>query len=234
MNLLPALVARAGLRFAVPSRGVTRAPEAKVRQDQIIALYPLLLVFLLLSAGCAGGPPPATAPDVGWSETGIASWYGPGFHGRQTANGETYDMEEMTAAHKELPFNTWVQVESLDNGRTVEVRINDRGPFVDGRIIDLSRAAARQIDMLGSGIARVRMVVVRISDLMKCSAVQVGAFRNRENARALVDRMRSAGEPVFTEEGSDGLTRVILGPYNSLAEAKDARSRHGGILRGCR
>jgi len=233
MNLLPALVTRAGLRYAAPSRGVTRAPEGEVRQRRILALYPLLLVFLLLSAGCAGGPPPATSPDVGWSETGIASWYGPGFHGRLTANGETYDMEEMTAAHKELPFNTWVQVESLDNGRTVEVRINDRGPFVDGRIIDLSRAAARQIDMLGSGIARVRMVVVRISDLMKCSAVQVGAFRSRDNARALVDRMRSAGEPVYTEEGPGGLRRVILGPFSSLAEAKEARARHGGILQSC-
>ncbi len=233
MNLLPALVERVGLRYAAPSRRVTRAPEAKVWQGRIIALYPLLLVFLLLSAGCAGGPPPATSPDVGWSETGIASWYGPGFQGRQTANGETYDMEEMTAAHKQLPFNTWVQVESLDNGRTVEVRINDRGPFVDGRIIDLSRAAARQIDMLGSGIAQVQMVVVRISDLMKCSAVQVGAFRNRDNARALVDRMRSAGEPVYTEGGPGGLRRVILGPFRSLAEAKEARARHGGILQGC-
>ena len=197
-------------------------------------LYALLLVSLLLSVGCAGGPPPATSPDLGWSETGIASWYGPGFHGRQTANGETYDMEEMTAAHKELPFNTWVRVESLDNGRTVEVRINDRGPFVGGRIIDLSRAAAQQIDMIGSGTARVKMVVIRISDLMRCSAVQVGAFRNRDNARSMVERMRSAGEPVDTEEGSDGLVRVILGPYDSLEEANHARARHGGFLRSCK
>ena len=194
----------------------------------------LLLAVLLLSAGCSGGPPPATRPDLGWSETGIASWYGPGFHGRQAANGETYDMEAMTAAHKELPFNTWVRVESLDNGRTVEVRINDRGPFVRGRIIDLSRAAARQINMLGSGTARVRVVVIRISDLMQCSAVQIGAFRNRDNARALVDRMRSAGEPVYTEEGPDGLMRVILGPYDSLEEADRARARHGGFLRSCK
>ena len=195
--------------------------------------YVPLMVLLLLSAGCAGGPSPATRPDVGWSETGIASWYGPGFHGRTTANGETYDMEAMTAAHKELPFNTLVQVESMDNGRTVEVRINDRGPFVGGRIIDLSRAAARQIDMLGSGTARVRVIVLRISDLSRCSAVQIGAFRNHDNARALVDRMRSAGEPVYTEDGSDDLMIVILGPYDSLDKAKESRARHGGILRGC-
>jgi rare lipoprotein A len=171
---------------------------------------------------------------MGWSETGIASWYGPGFHGRQTANGETYDMEAMTAAHKELPFNTWVRVESLDSGRTVEVRINDRGPFVGNRIIDLSRAAARQINMIGSGTARVRVIVSRLSDLMRCSAVQIGAFRNRDNARALADRMRSAGEPVFTEEGPDALLRVILGPYDSLDTAKEDRARHGGILRSCK
>ena len=139
----------------------------------------------------------------------------------------------MTAAHKELPFNTVVQVESMDSGRTIEVRINDRGPFVGGRIIDLSRAAARQIDMLGSGTARVRLIVVRISDLAKCSAVQIGAFREHDNARALVDRMRSAGEPVFTEDGPNGLKIVILGPYDSLDRAKEARARYGGILRGC-
>jgi rare lipoprotein A len=143
-------------------------------------------------------------------------------------------MDAMTAAHKQLPFNTWVRVDSLDNGRTVEVRINDRGPFVRGRIIDLSRAAARQIGMLGSGTARVRMVVIRISDLLQCSAVQIGAFGNPANARALVERMRSAGEPVFTEEGPNGLLRVILGPYNSLAEGQAALSRHGGFLRSCK
>lgn len=199
-----------------------------------LAVHALLLVLLLFSVGCAGGPSPAATPDVGWTETGIASWYGPGFHGRQTASGETYDMEEMTAAHKELPFNTWVHVESMDNGRTVEVRINDRGPFVDGRIIDLSRAAAQQLDMLGSGTARIRLAVVRLSDLMTCSAVQVGAFRDFDNARALAERLRAAGESVFTEEGSDGLMRVLLGPFNSLTGANDARARHGGILRSCK
>ena len=120
-------------------------PKMRVVAATLAAVVPF-------AAACAGGPPPATSPTLGWSETGIASWYGPGFQGNQTANGETYDMEAMTAAHKELPFNTRVQVENLDNGRTVEVRINDRGPFVDGRIIDLSRGAARQIDMIGSDL----------------------------------------------------------------------------------
>jgi rare lipoprotein A len=143
-------------------------------------------------------------------------------------------MDAMTAAHKELPFNTWVRVESMDTGRTVDVRINDRGPFVRGRIIDLSRAAARQIGMIGTGTAPVRVVVVQISDLLQCSAVQIGAFGNSTNVRALVERMRSAGEPVFTEQGPGGLTRVVLGPYNSIAEGEAARSRHGGFLRSCK
>src|SRR6266567_9108410 len=105
-------------------------------------------------------PPPA-AVQVGQAETGLASWYGHPYHGRQAANGEIYDMEKLTAAHRTLPFNTWVRVHDLDNSKTVEVRINDRGPFVDGRIIDLSRAAARQIAMLGPGSARVRIEVIR-------------------------------------------------------------------------
>ena len=85
----------------------------------------------------------------------MASWYGPDFHGRQTANGEKYDMNAMTAAHRTLPFNTMVLVENLDNGRSVKVRINDRGPFAKGRIIDLSKAAAEKMDMIGPGTARV-------------------------------------------------------------------------------
>jgi rare lipoprotein A len=90
----------------------------------------------------------------------VASWYGHPFHGRTTASGETYDMEAMTAAHRTLPFGTVVQVDNLDNGQRTRVRINDRGPFVRGRIIDLSRRAARELDMVGAGIARVRITIL--------------------------------------------------------------------------
>src|SRR5579885_1175093 len=94
--------------------------------------------------------PPAPLPArVGATETGIASWYGYPYHGKQAANGEIYDMEKLVAAHRTLPFDTWVRVENLDNGKEVEVRIIDRGPFVAGRIIDLSHAAARAIGMIG-------------------------------------------------------------------------------------
>lgn len=101
-----------------------------------------------------------TTVSVGDTASGTASWYGPDFHGKKTSNGETYNMNAMTAAHKTLPMNTMVRVTNLNNGRQTTVRINDRGPFVAGRIIDLSRAAASSIDMLGAGTARVKLEVV--------------------------------------------------------------------------
>jgi rare lipoprotein A len=94
------------------------------------------------------------------TETGVASWYGIPYHGRQTASGEIYDMYQLTAAHRNLPFQTWVQVENLTNGKRVEVRITDRGPFVRNRIIDLSQTAADRIDMLRPGTVRVRLTVI--------------------------------------------------------------------------
>src|SRR5215472_10241126 len=114
-------------------------------------------------AGCSAARKPKPVPVVaesGTTQTGIASWYGPGFHGRRTSSGEIYNQFDLTAAHQTLPHGTRVRVTNLTNGRTVQVRINDRGPFVDDRIIDLSYAAARQIDMIGPGTAPVRMEVV--------------------------------------------------------------------------
>lgn len=102
---------------------------------------------------------PTEDPD--YDEFGIASWYGPKFHGSLTANGETYDMDGMTAAHPTLPLPSWVRVTSLENGRSVVVRINDRGPFKKNRLIDLSRAAARELDMIGNGTAKVRVTIVQ-------------------------------------------------------------------------
>jgi rare lipoprotein A len=94
---------------------------------------------------------------------GIASWYGPGFHGRTTASGETFDQDALTAAHPSLPFETRVRVINLENRREVVLRINDRGPYHDGRIIDVSRAAARVLGLIGSGTARVRVFVIGAS-----------------------------------------------------------------------
>ena len=104
--------------------------------------------------------PTASRPQVGWTETGVASWYGIPYHGRQAANGEIYDMNELTAAHRTLPFGAIVKVTSLTTSQSVTVRITDRGPFVGDRIIDLSRQAARQINMIGPGIMKVHLQLV--------------------------------------------------------------------------
>ena len=121
-------------------------------------------------------------------QTGIASWYGTDFHGRPTSSREIYDMNDMTAAHPTLPFGTHVMVANLDNGLSCVVRINDRGPFVKNRIIDLSYAAAQVIDMVGPGTARVRIEVLRHISPRPSAArfsVQVGSFTSRKNAEAV-------------------------------------------------
>ncbi len=144
----------------------------------------IIVSALAISSGCAHQQParaatPGSAPNaaskknsqtsapqtaaakIGETETGFASWYGNPYHGRRTASGEIYDMEQLTAAHRTLPFQTWVEVTDLDNGKKVDVRITDRGPFVDGRVIDLSLAAARKIEMVGPGVAKVKLRVIR-------------------------------------------------------------------------
>jgi rare lipoprotein A len=116
-------------------------------------------------------------------EQGVASWYGVPFNGRRTSNGETYNMYEFTAAHRTLPFDSVVRVTNLRNGKQTEVRINDRGPFVENRIIDLSFAAARAIDMVGTGTASVRLEFISgLNPTAGIFAVQVGAFAAQENA----------------------------------------------------
>ncbi|MCC6590991.1 MAG: septal ring lytic transglycosylase RlpA family protein [Bryobacterales bacterium] len=115
----------------------------------------------LAATGCGGRrPAKAVTPKIGTQQKGIASWYGYPYHGRRTASGEVYDMEQMTAAHRNWVFGTWVRVQNLDNGEETVVRITDRGPFVRGRIIDLSRAAARDVEMINAGIAKVRLTVI--------------------------------------------------------------------------
>src|SRR5437870_5378343 len=114
----------------------------------------------LFLSGCGGKRVPPAAARLGSTESGVASWYGHPYHGRRAANGEIYDMEKMTAAHRTLPFGTWVRVKNLDNNKTVDVRITDRGPFVGGRILDLSHAAAVSIDMVGPGTAKVKLTLI--------------------------------------------------------------------------
>ncbi|MFW6084436.1 MAG: septal ring lytic transglycosylase RlpA family protein, partial [Gemmatimonadota bacterium] len=170
----------------------------------------------------------------------------PGFHGRRTASGEVYDMEAMTAAHNELPFGSRIRVVNLDNGEETQVRINDRGPFARGRVLDLSRAAAREIGMLGPGTARVRIEVVEADGAppmrrsapptaipAECALVQVGAYRDRANAAETVRRLEARGEPVRKLHGPDGVTRVLLGPYDSDEQTRLVLERFDGLLRPC-
>ena len=119
-----------------------------------------MALWLVGAAGCAAVRAPAPPPITNGVQVGVASWYGPGFHGNRTANGEIYDQYELTAAHPSLPLGTRVMVTNLESGRAVQVRVNDRGPFVDGRAIDLSYAAARTIGMVGPGTVRVRIEVL--------------------------------------------------------------------------
>ncbi|MCB1007479.1 MAG: septal ring lytic transglycosylase RlpA family protein [Acidobacteria bacterium] len=176
-----------------------------------------LSIALLLAYGCASAKPRTAGSTY---QRGVASWYGPGFHGRYTASGERYDMEAMTAAHPTLPFGTLVEVRNLDNGLATTVRINDRGPFKKNRIIDLSRAAARAIGMLGPGTARVELVAVGVQPPGPGAfAVQVGAFREAERARELSARLR--GDYPGVEVRSDTVWhRVQVGHFESRGAAE--------------
>jgi len=172
----------------------------------------------------AAAGPPLTPPVVGQVETGAASWYGHPYHGRQAADGEIYDMETMVAAHRTLPFQTWVRVRNLKNDKTVDVRIIDRGPFVDGRIIDLSHAAAQQIELIGPGVAQVEVTIVSAPANPEPAlfAVQVGAFRERANAdRAEQNMLAAYGAAKSVERpGNPNVWRVLAGRENSPEAAE--------------
>jgi rare lipoprotein A len=185
----------------------------------------------------------------GYHERGTASWYGSKFHGRRTSSGEPYDMHLATAAHKSLPLPTYAEVTNLDNGRRVIVKVNDRGPFKDERLIDLSYGAALRLDMIGRGTARVEVraidprsfddgtrvaaaqpsaatgVVAGGSAPLQAAAtgaetwLQAGAFGRREGADQLAGRLRGSGLTPVSVHDSDGLYRVWLGPYGGDADA---------------
>lgn len=189
-------------------------------------------------AGCALlRPEPPQPPITGGVQVGVASWYGPGFDGRLTASGEVYDQHALTAAHRTLVLGTRVRVTSLTNGRTVDVRINDRGPFVGGRVIDLSRGAAEALHMIGPGLMRVRLQVLDgpAAASPALYVVQVGAF----SRRATADAMRGALAPRFPDahvspvrRGDRAFFRVRMGPFASrdAARAHAARAARLGYV----
>lgn len=189
------------------------------------------LVLLLLLAGCGKRRVLVSVPGspdlrVARSEIyGIASWYGDPFHGERTSNGEVYDMHAMTAAHRTLPFQTVVRVHNLDNGKKTQVRVNDRGPFVKGRIIDLSLSAAREIDMVGPGTARVRLEILRIETVIESLAIQVGSFTQESRAHALKRRLEGDYDPVTVSlfRSPRGVFhRVLAGDFPSREKARKA------------
>lgn len=170
----------------------------------------------------------------GFSEEGVASWYGPGFHGGLTANGETYNQKAMTAAHKTLPIPSLVSVKNLENGKEAIVRVNDRGPFSKGRIIDLSEAAADKLGMVDKGTARVRIAV--LSEEADCYvsggkeininegnfAVQLAAFIDPANAEDLVVRLNGKASISFGDIDGKTWNRVIVSGYKTRSEADGA------------
>ncbi len=190
---------------------------------------------IVLVAGCARPRAVGTpvSPRLGHEETGLASWYGKPFHGRRTASGEVYDMKQMTAAHRTLSFGTWLVVENLNNGRTAEVRINDRGPFVDTRVLDLSYAAARVLGGTGSGVIPVRMRVIASpppssTSRRRALTIQVGAFSGEDRAVELQRELRGVGADASVQKAEVGgrtIYRVRVGRFVSRAEALDLARR---------
>ena len=205
-----------------------------------LPLIPFRLAFLLLlivwgSSSCAGRPPkyagsPADYP-VGYVERGYASWYGPGFHGNKTASGEVYDSHQLTAAHRTLPLGSVVQVRSLTNGRRVTVRINDRGPFVKGRIIDLSFAAAQALAMAGPGTDQVELRVVGYGGhpgAWGSLRVQVASFVEQANAQALARKLTGKYPDVrivTVALASGRHYRVQVGQFTSVQQAEELAER---------
>jgi len=175
----------------------------------------------------------------GYLEHGVASWYGPTFHGGNTSSGEPYDMYAMTAAHKTLPLPCYARVTNLRNGKSVVVRINDRGPFVANRLIDLSYTAAARLDMIreGTTLVEVRALSPAVPDaLTRATAqpppalyVQAGAFADEQNAQRLLVRLQAAGLDrafiVLPLQTGAHLYRVRLGPIQSVAQFDELTAR---------
>lgn len=197
----------------------------------------LLILLSVMSFSCIGyrrhsePKPRVYEPEVESSETtqvGIASWYGIEEHKNRAASGEVFDKDELTAAHKTLPMDTIVRVTNLENGKDVIVRVNDRGPFVGNRIIDLSYAAAKEVDMIGPGTVQVKVEVIstphRKGDYFSGKyVVQVGSFKSKSNAENLKEKLSSDFSNVDVYEytiNNNTYYRVRLAGYNTKSDAE--------------
>ncbi len=182
----------------------------------------IFLIFILIMNGCA------TTYREGYRESGLASWYGPDFHGKKTANGETYDMYGRTAAHRTLPFGTRLRVTDRETGRDIEVRVNDRGPFIAGRILDLSYGAAESLGTVGRGVAEVEIEIIEMGLARGAFLVQAGSFAVFDNAHRVRELLEKYNQKVYidpaeTESGS--MYRVRVGPFGSRRDAESVRRR---------
>ena len=206
-----------------------RRPQSGWSRGLVILVASIVIAML---AACSGAPKPVYFPGypIGFVERGVASWYGPGFHGNKTANGERYDMHQLTAAHRTLPLGSIAVVRSMSTGRQVTVRINDRGPFARGRVLDLSLAGAHALGMIGAGTDQIELRVVgyqgRTTD-MGFLRVQVGSFSDQQNALNLLERVKpfySGGRIQFVDLPEGRRYRVQIGQFSREAQAEDAVS----------
>jgi rare lipoprotein A len=236
----------------------TRGSEARGPWGQRAVRWLRILLVAMAPLACTKAAPPSrpippsqpatSAPrETPKVQEGVASWYGPGFHGNRTSSGETYDMYQMTAAHQTLPLGTRVLVTNLENSRTVEVVVNDRGPFAKERVIDLSYSAARVLEMVGPGIARVRVEILESPrggptadfSMKPIHALQLGAFSREDNAKALQADLngllgKGSARVVQAHLGSQDVYRVRVGRFaqkeEAMAVAQDLAKRGYVVL----
>lgn len=238
--------------FGLPSRSTTRVQTAALSTNYNLPFVdPVEYADYVKIGGSytVNGVRYEPSADPYYNEIGVASWYGPGFHGNTTANGETYDMHDFTAAHPTLPLPCFAEVTNLSTGEKVVVRINDRGPFAKNRIIDLSRAAAEKVSVVGPGSAEVRVRYLgpapredaipqqvyaetkpepkqNLASAVKAALpdqfIQMGSFRDKSNAESLRSKLRthdSSADIVFARVNGSKYYRVMLGPFNNKSDA---------------
>lgn len=190
-----------------------------------------LAILTMLAFSCAGPKQiSSSSQKENRIETGVASWYGPGFQGKKTANGETFNTNGLTAAHRTLPFNTKLRVENLQNGKSVTVRVNDRGPYVRDRIIDLSKAAAKQLDIIEAGTARVELFLIGdprslgMENIKKPTyAIQIGSFFDYNSAKQKANTVKDGWVHEVNVDRKK-VYRVLVGKFLDPKNAENLRS----------
>lgn len=196
----------------------SKAPRKKMQHFCLSRLYKILLIFFLISCSTVI----EEKNDKYFVEEGLASWYGKEYHGQKTSSGEIFNMYDFTAAHRTLPFGTIVEVFSYDTQKKVNVKINDRGPFLPNRIIDLSYRAAKSLGIVNLGLSKVKIRAKGIFQLKEEKElkliIQIGAFKNKENAENLKEKLKSKYIKIYTEEFGE-FRRVLIGPFSSEEEA---------------